>query len=117
MGRRGTSSLAWRFLLPALAAIGGSLLAALPWLVWTLDRDQVTTLITRLNGEALEASSVLPWTRGPDLDGACAAMATRLDARITVIGPDGTVLGESSQPSTNLANHADRPEIRAALRV
>jgi hypothetical protein len=60
---RGTSGLAWRFLLPALAAIAGTLLAAVPWLVWTLERDQVATLVTRLQGEAREASSVLPWTR------------------------------------------------------
>jgi two-component system, OmpR family, phosphate regulon sensor histidine kinase PhoR len=117
MGRRGTSSLAWRFLLPALAAIAGSLLAAIPWLVWTLERDQVATLVTRLHGEALEASAVLPWTRGPDLDRACAALAARLDVRVTVVDPDGAVLGESSQPSASLPSHADRPEIQAALRA
>jgi two-component system phosphate regulon sensor histidine kinase PhoR len=116
-GGRGTRGLAWRFLLPALAAIAGTLLAAVPWLVWTLERDQVATLVTRLQGEAREASGVLPWSHGPDLDRACAALATRLGARVTVIGSDGTVLGESSQASARLPNHADRPEIRSALRA
>jgi two-component system, OmpR family, phosphate regulon sensor histidine kinase PhoR len=113
---QGASGLAWRFLLPALAAIGGTLFAAVPWLVWTLERDQIATLVTRLQGEAREASSMLPWTRGPDLDRACAELSARLGTRITVVAPDGTVLGESSQPSGALQNHADRPEIRAALR-
>src|SRR5262249_19852677 len=112
---QGASRLAWRFLLPALAAIGGTLFAAVPWLVWTLERDQIATLVTRLQGEAREASSTLPGTRGPDLDRACAELSARLGTRITVVAPDGTVLGESSQPSEALQNHADRPEIRAAL--
>src|SRR5262245_38680939 len=113
---RGTSGLAWRFLLPALAAIGGTLFAAVPWLVWTLERDQIATLVTRLQGEAREAISMLPWTRGPDLDRACAELSPGIGTRITFARPDGTVLGESSQPSEALQNHADRPEIRAALR-
>jgi len=105
-----------RFLLPVLAAIVGSLLTAVPWLVVTLERDQVTTLVTRLEGDAHVAAAVLPWTRGTALDRACAELAGRLDARITVVAPDGVVLGESSQPSEKLVNHADRPEIQAALR-
>src|SRR5262249_60239853 len=62
---RGTSGLAWRFLLPALAAIGGTLFAAVPWLVWTLERNQIAPLVTRLEGETREVSSTLPWTPGP----------------------------------------------------
>ncbi len=104
-----------RFLLPVLAAIVGSLLTAVPWLVVTLERDQITTLVTRLEGDAHVAAAVLPWTHGPALDRACAELAGRLDARITVVAPDGVVLGESSQPSEKLVNHADRPEIQAAL--
>ena len=113
----GASGLAWRFLLPALAAIGGTLCAAVPWLVWTLERDQIATLVTRLQGEAREAASALPWSRGPDLDRVCAELSARLGARVTVIAPDGTVLGESSRASSALQNHADRPEIQAALRA
>src|SRR5215813_7654297 len=106
--RRG-GRLAWQFLLPAVAAIVGSLLVAIPWLVWTLQRDRVATLAARLEGDAHEAGSVLPWTGGPELDRACAALAGRLDARVSVIGPDGRVLGESTQPSSTLESHADRP--------
>src|SRR5215475_9006902 len=99
-----SGGLAWRFLLLAAAAITGSLLTAVPWLVWTLDREQVATLPERLEGEAQEAGAVLPWTEGPELDRAAAALGPRLVARITVIAPDGTVVGESTQPSSALAN-------------
>lgn len=108
--------LTWRFLLPAIAAVLGTIATAVPWLVATLDREQVATLVGRLEGDAREASTALPWASGAPLDAACTALAGRLAIRITVIAPDGTVLGESSRPSSALPNHADRPEIRAALR-
>jgi two-component system phosphate regulon sensor histidine kinase PhoR len=108
--------LAWRFLLPAVAAVFGTILTAVPWLVATLDREQIATLATRLEGEAREAGTVLPWSGGPGLDAASRAVAERLGVRITVIAQDGTVLGESSRPSAELVNHADRPEVRDAWR-
>jgi two-component system phosphate regulon sensor histidine kinase PhoR len=102
-------------LLPAVAAIAGSLLIAVPWLVWTLERDQIATRTGRLEGEAHVVGETLPWTSGPELDRASAALAERLNARITVIAPDGTVLGESTPHTAPLDSHADRPEVRAAL--
>jgi two-component system phosphate regulon sensor histidine kinase PhoR len=38
-----------------------------------------------------------------------------LDARVTVIGRDGTVLGESDEDRTQMENHLNRPEIQQAL--
>ena len=110
-----TRGLTWKVLLPAVAAIAGSLLIAVPWLVWTLERDQIATLTGRLAGEAHEAGATLPWTAGAELDRASAALAERLNARITVIAPDGSVLGESTPHAAPLDSHADRPEVRAAL--
>ncbi len=110
-----TRGLTWKVLLPAVAAIAGSLLIAVPWLVWTLERDQIATLTSRLAGEAHEAGAALPWTAGADLDRASAALAARLSARVTVIASDGTVVGESSPHAAPLESHADRPEVRDAL--
>src|SRR4029079_15382004 len=87
-----TGGIAWRFLLPTLAAIAGSLVTAVPWLLWTLARDQISPTVTRLPGETREAAIVLPWTRGAPLDEAGAALGDRLQARVTVIASDGTVL-------------------------
>jgi len=106
---------AWRFLLPAVAAVAGSFVVAVPWLVWTLDQDRISTVVGRLEGEAHEAGAVLPWSAGADLDGASAKLADRLGARITVIAPDGTVLGESTPHPAPLENHANRPEVQATL--
>jgi two-component system phosphate regulon sensor histidine kinase PhoR len=42
-------------------------------------------------------------------------MRVRLKARVTLIAPDGRVLADSSQASGMMENHADRPEVVAAL--
>lgn len=111
-----TAQLTRRFLLPAVAAVLGALVTAIPWLVATLDHDQIQALEVRLAGEARHAGTVIPWgERGPRLDEIVRALGDQLGARITVIAPDGVVIGESSQPSAELVNHADRAEVRAAL--
>ena len=35
-------------------------------------------------------------------------------ARVTVVGPDGTVLADSDEDPTHMENHGDRPEVAAA---
>jgi len=41
--------------------------------------------------------------------------ASMLGMRVTIIAPDGTVLGESEEPSAQLDNHLTRPEVAQAL--
>ena len=81
----------------------------------TVERHQIETLGERLLAEARLAAEALPWTAGAPLDAACARLAADLGVRVTVIAADGRVLGESTRSSESLENHADRPEIRAAL--
>jgi two-component system phosphate regulon sensor histidine kinase PhoR len=88
---------------------------ALPYVAVTLERHHVETLAARLLAEARVSGEALPWTQGEALDRLCAQLAADLDARLTVIAPDGRVLGESTRSSESLENHADRPEIRDAL--
>ena len=38
-----------------------------------------------------------------------------LDTRVTIIAPDGTVIGESQEDPTKMENHLTRPEVSAAL--
>lgn len=42
-------------------------------------------------------------------------LANVLKARVTIVLPDGSILGESHYDSMNMEKHLDRPEIRAAL--
>ncbi len=49
------------------------------------------------------------------VDEVCKDRGKRSRTRITVILFDGTVIGESQSDPADLENHADRPEIRAAL--
>lgn len=107
--------LTWRFLLPAVAAVLGTVLTAVPWLVAALDDDQIAGIVGRLEADARVAAHVLTWERGRPLDEACRGLGELLAARVTVIADDGNVIGESERPSHELGNHRDRPEVRAAL--
>jgi two-component system phosphate regulon sensor histidine kinase PhoR len=100
---------------PALAALVGVLLTAGPYISVTLERHQVESLADRLLAETRLAAEALPWSAGPALDAACARLAGDLRLRLTVIAPDGRVLGESTRSSAGMDDHADRPEVRGAL--
>ncbi|MFN8542645.1 MAG: ATP-binding protein [Candidatus Binatia bacterium] len=92
------------------------LAAAVPWALGALEQHQVETLEARLLADSRVVAAALPrGLAGEALDGACAVLAADLGARLTVIARDGRVLGESTRPSVSLDNHADRPEVRAAL--
>lgn len=68
----------------------------------------------RLIGDA--AASLPAWDEpGGDLDPLAQHYADLLDARVTLIGLDGTVLGESHEDRTRMDNHLYRPEVQQAL--
>ncbi len=52
----------------------------------------------------------------PDLDTFVAAMAPKIDKRITVISRDGTVVADSDANRDEMENHANRAEVMAAGR-
>ncbi len=110
------SSLLVRLLAPyliALVAVAASLYAYSDAVV---ERFYLATLAEGVLREAHLVGALLPWDeRGPAFDQRCAALASEVDARITVIASDGTVIGDSDAPSTMLENHRERPEVRAAL--
>jgi two-component system phosphate regulon sensor histidine kinase PhoR len=69
---------------------------------------------TQLLGDLL----IDPFTRGVDpdeLDRLAKKWASLLNARVTIIGLDGVVLGESHQDRTGMDNHLDRPEVQQAI--
>jgi two-component system phosphate regulon sensor histidine kinase PhoR len=78
------------------------------------DLQAQLTSEARLIGNALASSPA--WDEpGGDLDPLARDYADLLDARVTLIGVDGTVLGESHDDRTQMDNHLYRPEVQQAL--
>lgn len=50
------------------------------------------------------------------IDALCKELGARTATRITVIRPDGVVVGDTDHDPATMDNHSDRPEVREALR-
>jgi two-component system phosphate regulon sensor histidine kinase PhoR len=83
----------------------------------TLRRSYIESLSSRMEQEAQLLGRAVPFdVEGEPLDSLCRELAGDLGLRITVIARDGTVLGDSSEASAKMENHAGRPEVVEALR-
>ena len=111
-----TNSLAAKVLLSYLAIVI-LLFACFYFAGSALLRDfYISSLNIRMEQEAHLLARVLPFgVEGDTLDRYCRQLAQELGARITVIGIDGKVLGDSSEVSAHMENHGGRPEVVAAL--
>jgi two-component system phosphate regulon sensor histidine kinase PhoR len=77
------------------------------------DLQAQLTAEARLVGDALATS---PACAEPgDVDHLARHYADLLDARVTIIGVEGTVLGESHEDRAQMDNHLYRPEVQQAL--
>jgi len=114
-------SIRWRIAVPYVILI---LVATAGLVVYLSDlvRDaHVDDLEAKLTAEARLIGDVLAtspaWDEpGGDLDAAARRYADLLDARVTLIAADGTVLGESDEDRAQMDNHLYRPEVQQALR-
>jgi two-component system phosphate regulon sensor histidine kinase PhoR len=113
-------SLGWRIAVPYLVlillAMGGLAL----YLSGRVRQTHLSDLEGKLTAEArLIADSVkdpADWDgTGTAFDGLAQHYADLLDARVTFIDADGTVLGDSHADRRQMDNHLGRPEVRAAL--
>ena len=74
-------------------------------------------LAAELLSRAAPSAATSPEALMADLDAEADRLGSRLDARVTLIAPDGRVLGDSAEPLENLPtleNHATRPEVLEA---
>ena len=90
------------------------------YLTSSVRNNQLDNLRTHLENEArITAEASLPGFAGQerenDLDALAKKLGSQIDARITIIAIDGTVLGDSDEVPAVMENHADRPEIQDAL--
>jgi two-component system, OmpR family, phosphate regulon sensor histidine kinase PhoR len=89
--------------------------------VVSLSGDRLADAVERLTIDRLERDArmvALDWSRDADPDALADTAGALLGMRVTLIGPDGRVLGDSEEPPGQLAaleNHLDRPEVRDAL--
>ena len=113
-------SIQWRitFSFVALILVTMSILGF--YLTNSTTNSQLDNLRAQLENEAIiTAEASLPGLLGEDKNDIIDALAKRLGeqtgTRVTIVAPDGTVLGDSEEDPATMENHADRPEIRDAL--
>ncbi|MDD5483443.1 MAG: histidine kinase dimerization/phospho-acceptor domain-containing protein, partial [Kiritimatiellae bacterium] len=73
-------------------------------------------LLTQARLTARELSGRLPLPRRENIDPLCKELGRVTQSRITIVAPDGRVLGDSEENPDLMENHKDRPEIAAALK-
>jgi two-component system phosphate regulon sensor histidine kinase PhoR len=116
-------SLRGRMVMTAVAAAGVALAVLLLVVGPTLDRRARDQAFAGLTAEARLMARVVEEQLGrgtsPEaLDPVVDAASREVNARVTVIAPDGKVLADSAASGADLerlANHADRPEVQGAL--
>jgi two-component system phosphate regulon sensor histidine kinase PhoR len=113
-------SIQWRIAIPFLLLISASIGILAFYLVDFITDTQVNNLRTQLEKEArlaAEASlpSFLDAEKQDALDDLAKTMGEGIDARVTLIALDGTVLGDSEKDPNTMENHATRPEVIDAL--
>lgn len=110
-----------RLFLAAFGIAGVSLLLAAALAAWLLERRLLERITTDLVAEAQLAADLIA-RRGPhpaaaDLDREADSLGGSLGARVTLVDPDGRVVGDTAEDGAALAameNHGARPEIDMA---
>ncbi|HEX2227036.1 MAG TPA: ATP-binding protein [Candidatus Binatia bacterium] len=116
MKRLLSNSLAVKFFLSFLAIVG---LLSLIFYLYAIDIVQdlyVRSLSASMEREArVIVANLSPDLEGAALDGILRRFADELETRITLIAPDGRVLGDSAEASRAMENHSSRPEVVEAI--
>ena len=110
----------WKVVLPFLVLLLLSLVIINIFVASSVDKFGITNWEQRLQQQAyLYADQAAPLlAKGAPYVGIqelAVSQSTNSDVRVTIVIPDGTVVGESAVPLSLLQNHLLRPEIQAAL--
>jgi two-component system, OmpR family, phosphate regulon sensor histidine kinase PhoR len=108
----------WKITLPFIAVIAVCIGVMGIYLVHFVDMNQTDNLRTSLTNEArITAVTSQPFfpSSTAALDGLAKQLGNDINARVTIIAADGTVLGDSEDNPATMENHSTRPEVIAAL--
>jgi two-component system phosphate regulon sensor histidine kinase PhoR len=113
-------SLYWKITIPFAVLVLISMGILGTYVIESSRNTQIDLLESQLLNEAkLVANVSLPGLAAPgnqsNLDGIAKATGNEIGARVTLIAPDGTVLGDTDQDPLTMENHSERPEVKAAL--
>ncbi len=113
-------SIRWRIALPYVGLILVTMLVLGVYLSIFIKQTYISDLEAKLADEARLIGDVITPNlesndENPNLDPQAKHWAEILNARITIIAPDGTVWGESDEDRSQMTNHSDRPEVIQAL--
>ena len=110
-------SFQWRITIPFIILIIASMTALGIYLTNSARSSQIENLRFHLEQEArITGEASLPSLSGQGNPDALAKnLGKTIDSRITIIAPDGTVLGDSLENPATMENHGTRPEVKDAL--
>jgi two-component system, OmpR family, phosphate regulon sensor histidine kinase PhoR len=110
-------SIQWRIAVPFIVLILVVMGVIGVYLVSFVKEAQVNNLRFHLEEEArITAEASLPLlVQDDDVDVLAKKLGRVIEARVTIIAPDGKVLGDSQEDPATMENHAIRPEIKDAL--
>jgi two-component system phosphate regulon sensor histidine kinase PhoR len=113
-------SIRWRIAVPYVLLILVSMLGLAVYASNQVRDARLADLETQLLAQArMMSASLTTLLRqeqdGAQLDALAARWASSVEARVTIIGADGVVLGESHQDRALMDNHLLRPEVQQAL--
>jgi two-component system phosphate regulon sensor histidine kinase PhoR len=111
-------SFQWRIAIPFIILIVVSMGVLGIYLTNSVRNSQLNNLRFQLEQEAkITAEATLPSLlgQGDSPDVLAKKLGREIDARITIIASDGTVLGDSDENLSTMENHATRPEVKDAL--
>lgn len=121
----GFRSIRWRIAVPFCLLTAAVLAGVYAFSLFQFRQFHIGQLRSRLTADALllsgnsrlsEGLAGSLWQPGDiELTGLVRAWATQLDARVTVVLADGTVLADSHADPSNMAGQSEQPEIREAL--
>jgi two-component system phosphate regulon sensor histidine kinase PhoR len=112
-------SIRWRIGLPFILLILAVMLVLGVYISSFVENSYLTDLESHLHDEAaLVSDYIKPQLFNnpniPSIDALAKHWSEIVNARVTIIGADGTVLGESQEDRTKMDNHSTRPEILQA---